>query len=593
MSEAATLPATSSDSFDPPAAQYRAFVYRAVPRLLGALDRDAESPTVGSFDRDHWAWKFRDYPVNMLQSGLAPLALLYSLPTANNPYRRSPRLLTWLLAGIGETLKRQHASGSYDSVTPYSQDHGVTLFMVYTLTAVHRALGGDLPGDVARRMVEAVRRACRFATRSEEDYAFVSNHHALFTLAWQRAGALLGDATLQARGRGCADAVIAQQSPEGWYAEYGGPDPGYESLGICHLARYLTETGYEPLAESLRRSIEFLAHLVHPDGSVGGTYASRLTQLWYPAGFELLAADNPLALRVATFVRDRLALGNVVTPDTVDIHNLPTLLHAYLEAASACDDRSQLANRGVDAAPPHLPFESWPLLRQFDASGITVASTQHYFAVTNKARGGTVSVFDRASATLAYEDSGIVVSTDSETWSSAAPAKVESNNASTDAAIIRNIVRMGRTRNAPVTPLKFLVLRVLSLTLFRSIQIGKRIRRMIVAQLITERAEGPFTTERSIQFGPESIVIEDLVTRKGRAVVNKARATRGFQPFHMGSARYFHPRDLVPSVVESRDGARALNATGRWERRVVLGWTARGDFVVREDSSRASASGDA
>jgi hypothetical protein len=592
MSEPATLLVTSSESSDPPAALYRAFVYRAVPRLLGALDRDAQSLTVGSFDRDHWAWKFRDHPVNMLQTGLIPLAHLYSLPASGNPYWRSPRLLAWMQAGINETLKRQHANGSYDTVTPYSQDHGVSLLMVYTLTAVHRAMGEDLPADVRRRLADGVRRACRFAARSEEDYAFISNHHALFALAWQRAGVLLDDATLQARGRACADAIIDKQSPEGWYTEYDGPDPGYESLGISYLARYVTETAYEPIAESLRRSVEFLAHLVHPDGSVGGAYASRCTQLWYPSGCELLAATDPLAARVADFMRDRLLIGNVVTPDTVDIHNLPSLLNGYLDAASACDGRHPDLNRGVEP-PPRLPFESWPLLRRFDDSGITVASTQHYFAVTNGERGGAMSVFDRASATVAYEDSGIVVSTDTGTWSSAAPARVESRNVDTDPQTVRHFIWMGRTKNAPATTLKFLILRTLSLTVFRSIRLGKWVRRMIIAQLITGREEGPFTTERSIHFGPETIAVEDQVTRAGDAVVRKAMVTRGFQPFHMGSARYFHPRDLVPcSVVESGDGERSLNATGRWSRRVVMGWTARGDFAVHEDGASAPSSVD-
>ena len=93
---------------------------------------------------------------------------------------------------------------------------------------------------------------------------FVSNHQGFFALGWHGAGELLGETELKSRAAATIDSIIEHQSPDGWYAEYGGPDPGYESLGISYLATYLAETGggHRRLTESLTRSVEFFSNCV-------------------------------------------------------------------------------------------------------------------------------------------------------------------------------------------------------------------------------------------------------------------------------------------------------------------------------------------
>jgi hypothetical protein len=570
------------------AESYRAFVLRAVPRLLGTLDRDPLSPTFGSFDREHWAWKFRDFPVNMLQTGLLPLAMLYT--SRSNPYAGQERLLEWILGAIDATLRRQHRNGAFDSVAPYSQDHGVTLALVATLASALGTLGDSVPIELRERVLTTIARGGAFAERSDEDYAFISNHQALFALAWQRAGDALGSDAYRARSVAIVDAIIAHQSTDGWYAEYGGPDPGYESLGLFYLAMLLDETPLPRLAESAARSVRFLAHCVHPDGSVGGAYGSRLTQLWYPGGFELLAGRDPLADRIASFVHARLERANVVTPDTVDTHNLPSLLYAYLVAANACDELRE------SQEPVKLPCEGGPLLRHYDASGITVAVTQHYHAVTNGRRGGVMTVCSRESESLVFEDSGVAIEAQGRSWTSAAPATVERVEFDAGASQAQSLVQPGAPRNAPITPAKFLILRILCFTAFRSLTLGKALRRMIVARLVTGRDAGPFRCQRTVRFGSNTIDVEDRVTEHAAVPSGRPRLTRGYQPFHMGSARYFHSRDLqtIPIVAwtsgvsgsSAGGGQQAVHSAG-----VALRWSPAGTFEARplEIAGRESA----
>jgi hypothetical protein len=555
-----------------PGTLYRAFVMRAAPRLLGMLDRDPESPTVGSFDRDHWAWKFRDFPIAMLQTGIVPVAMLYANKRPDNPYGGAPRMLEWIVAAITATIRRQHRNGAFDSVAPFSQDHGVTLQLILALTTALRVLRNDVSDALRDQVAAAVRRGCAFAARSDEDYAFISNHQAFFALAWLRAGELLGDGALSRRAATTIDGIIDRQSADGWYAEYGGPDPGYESLGISYLATYLVDSEHPRLAESLSRSVRFFSHFVHPDGSVGGCYGSRLTQLWYPSGFELLASTDPVAGRIAAFLRPRLDRANVVTPDTVDAHNLPLLVQSYLVAADAAEAKRPLLDSEHTTS---LPCESRDLWRYFDDAGLTVAATPHYYAVTNARRGGIISICDRRTEQLVYEDSGVVMETGRRIWSSATPADVTHVEASAAQRTVASTVRCGRAGNLPLTPGKFLILRALGLTVFRSLALGGLLRRMIIARLITGRERGPCTCERSVRFEADRVTIDDSLALLDRRRVDGVRITRGFQPFHMGSARYFHLRDLRETPVVDRP-AGGWTGPSAWSAHCVVRWSEAG-----------------
>jgi GNAT superfamily N-acetyltransferase len=90
---------------------YLSEVVQAAPRLWSALDRENGSPTYGSFYREHWGWKFRDFPITMLQIAHYPLAQLWRLATASNPYYGNPTPVDdgYLGMGVGSRLlERAH-----------------------------------------------------------------------------------------------------------------------------------------------------------------------------------------------------------------------------------------------------------------------------------------------------------------------------------------------------------------------------------------------------------------------------------------------------------------------------------------------------
>jgi hypothetical protein len=535
------------------AAVYAPFVLGAAPRLLSHLDREPHSLTYGSFDRDHWSWKFRDFPILMTQWAVLPVALLARTDLPGSPYFGSARAIDWARAALRVLCERQHRSGAWDSVGPNNQDYGGALGSAYYLVETARALGDVLDDAERARITGCLERAARFAERSREDHGFVSNHHALYALGWRAAGDWLGDAELASRAEETIGAILARQHADGFYCEYDGFDPGYESLGIQYLARYWERTRDARVLDSLRRAVAFYAHAVHPDGSVGGAYGSRHTRLWFPAGFEILASEIPEAAAVAAFVRARLARGEVVTPANVDAHNAYVVNLSYLHACA-------VTTRAL--APAALPCEALRGEKLF-ASGLLVAGTDAYYGVFALNKGGVCRVHARATGALAHEDAGWVVR-DARGLHATQLGRSEFARLASGEYEARG--KLGVARQEQLTPLRFLALRALNLTAFRSEALARWIRRLVVERLITRVQESPHRFSRRVKLGPDAVELHDALESPPRDGSVTAELARELTAIHMGSAKYFHLGELAGDAGPSA----TVVFEGRMERRTKI-----------------------
>lgn len=532
---------------------YADFALEAFPRLIGKLDREPDSATFGSFDREHWSWKFRDFPIAPLQMGIYPLALVWRHQLPGSPYHGNDRLREWIAGAVMHTMGRQKRNGAYDAFAPNDFDPGPTLGICYSLAAVAALLQEHLPSPIRARLIDSVHRGAQFGLRHEQTHAFASNHWALFACAFLEASKLTGDGIFERRAKEIVTRVLEMQSADGCYSEYSGADPGYESLGIGYLARYWRATRDPALLDSMRRAVEFFAHCVHPDGSVGGVYGSRHTQLYFPAGFEILADEVPDAAAVATFMRHRLTRGNVVSPANCDAHNLSSLITSYVEAALSIKERSNVRN---------LPCERTGHARYFSAAGIFTIGTTRYYAVVSVSKGGVCRVFDRARETLAYQDAGYVARSGSRQWISQAlgsgsPTGVDDRSLIIDA-------RFREQRQPAATPLNYLLLRFLSLTVFRSVALGAWIRARIVRRLTDVARPGPLALKRAIVFEPEAVVIADDVQSFSGRRIDQVTLASAHTGIHMGSAKYYHASDdYSVGALPGHDAQRHLAGSGR------------------------------
>lgn len=540
---------------------YAPLALAQVPRFLGKLDREPASRTYGSFDRENWSWKFRDFPIGVLQwAGMLPLAWLWRLELPESPWHGSPEMLRWTRAALNELLRRQHPNGAFDSVGPYTQDHGASLAACYYLSETARTLGDALSDSEHARVRDSVTRAVAFAGRATEDYAFISNHHALFALGLVSAAELCDVPAWRERGDETVREILLHQSADGFYEEYGGNDPGYESLGIDFLARIWSRTGDAALLASLRRAVEYYAYAPNIDGSLGGALGSRHTRLWFPGGFERLAGVIPEAAAVAACMRDRLTSAEVVTPAIVDAQNLPVMLGSYLTACQASDP---------PASSLPLPCVALRGGKSFGA-GLYVSGSSRYYAIAGLHKGGVLRVVDRRDERLAYEDAGWVLRSAGKTYASQFLGLSQfEGDESAGRAHVR--ARLGLVRQEQLTPARFVLLRLLNLTLFRSLTLGNWVRRILIGRLITSVSPAPVSLERRLHFSEDRIDVHDTLRCAQPLTVDSLGLQRSFTAIHMGSAKYFHPSEgAAIAMPPSEDLAARLSRDGKCELRFAI-----------------------
>ncbi|MDG2615760.1 hypothetical protein P7L53_05825 [Thermoleptolyngbya sichuanensis XZ-Cy5] len=283
-----------------------------IPKILTLGDRNPHSPTYGCFDRNFWHYKIIDFPSGMAQEFVLPLALAYETDAPENPYYRQAAIRDWVEAGILYAAKSAHKDGSCDDYFPFERAGGAAAFSLLAFVESYQRLG--LHNDEIIRFL--VRRADWLAHHQESGR--LTNHQALIVLCLELLSRMLNTSLWDSAKTQRLEQVLSWQSPEGWFQEYEGCDPGYHTLTISCLAWLYRLIPDIRLKESLEKAVGLAAHFVHPDGSFGGEYTSRNTYNFFPYGFELVGQWMPEALSINDrFLR---GLANGKAPCYADDH---------------------------------------------------------------------------------------------------------------------------------------------------------------------------------------------------------------------------------------------------------------------------------
>ena len=105
-------------------------------RLLSQLDRDCNSPTFGSFDRNFWNYKIRDFSSSILQQGVMYLDVLFSFECESNIFNKNKIIKTWIKAGIDFWCKSQLKNGSFNEYYPNESGFPPTAFSLYAISYI-------------------------------------------------------------------------------------------------------------------------------------------------------------------------------------------------------------------------------------------------------------------------------------------------------------------------------------------------------------------------------------------------------------------------------------------------------------------------
>jgi hypothetical protein len=298
-----------------------------LPRLLGAVDRNPYRPTYGCLDRQYWHYRTSSFPSGMYQEGVLPLALVYATDLPGNRWQGEPRLRELAIAALRFAARSSHRDGSCDDYYPFERALGAAVFSLQAAAEAYQILQLDDP-----ELLRWFRRRADWLIRHDES-GRLANHQALAVLGLLRVGQITGEQAYRDAAGARLERLLAWQSDEGWFEEYGGADPGYQTLSIDCLAKVRKLTANAALDEPLRRAVAFARLFLHPDGSYGGEYGSRGTYHFYPHGMELLAPENPEAADLADgFLRGLAASKQAAfSDDRMFAHRLGNLIEAYVD----------------------------------------------------------------------------------------------------------------------------------------------------------------------------------------------------------------------------------------------------------------------
>jgi hypothetical protein len=526
---------------------YSRAILEQAPRVLSLMDREIMSPTAGCCDRTYWAWKFVDFPGARFQEAVCVMSFLYSTGLPDSPYFQSPALLRWIVLGLEYWTSIQYPDGSFDEAYPYERSLAATAFTSFYVSEALHFLNEDLEASTRNRVIQSLRRAGEWLIRNDETHGFLSNHLAAAAAALQHIYCLTREERFRERSQYFLDKILSHQSNEGWYEEYGGADPGYQTHGSFYLARICQISSNDRLTQSLCRSMDFLALFIHPDGSLGGEYASRNTQTYYPAAFEMLASRSSSASFISERMRAAVETGSAAGLRSVDAYNyfpfLNNLVFAYLACAAA--ERN--------AAKPIEPSPEEGLL-WFSGAGLARIRRDRYDAYIGTAKGGVLKVFDRTNGTHAYSDCGYLGKLQngrcfsSQSQQPDRHAEVSADRVTVDGAFYE-------VSKPIMKPARFIGFRLFSLTAGRSPGLARWLKNYLVRALIYKRNSLDIRFRRSIEFHDDSIVIRDEIAGPGGAQVNSVQRGEIFTTIHMGSSRYFIANELerTASIEPSAD----------------------------------------
>lgn len=513
---------------------YKKICKNNIDRLLSLYDLEPFSDTYGYGDREYWGWKSRDYVNASTQGGALALAILLKIGCFKNYETKIVDIINSIIEAVDRIM---YKNNSVDEILPYENCFCVSATLCLDILYTMEFIEDHLLVEHRTKYLAICKALISFFSNNIETHGIISNHLASAVAAIYKYSSITKDTSFNDCADKMLDKIITNQSEEGWYMEYEGADLGYQTLCTYYLAIAYKNTNNYELLNSLNKSIDFLAYFIHPDGSLGGEYGSRNTQIYYPAGFEILANDNSKANKIARFMRNSINNKSVITINAVDSGNFVPYINNYL-MAFVFSQKNTSSNEYIN-----LPFEEEVFTRGFNHSGLIVVNKASYYAVISTYKGGTIKVFDKTQNTLILDDCGYIGKIKNNRFTSQIiDSKVQYKYDNNKLKLSKQFNKV--SQNLP-SPLKFIILRLMNVSIMRMKYFNKLIKNMLVKLLITYKAKIPIDMERHISFEDKTIRIKDKLTNNTGKSIEWISYGKKFTCTHMASSKYYNKHYLL------------------------------------------------
>ena len=503
---------------------------RVLPRILALYDKNPVSPTIGLGDRYYWSWKLTDFGNATFQGAANGLARLLNANLLPEKIEKKV-IIKRILHMVNAVATIRDSNGSLGEAFPHESSFCVTALVAYDLLTTVQTLANELSDADREKILVEISPLIRFLHNSDESHGLISNHLATAAAALYKYHALTGENSC-ARGRLFLDRIISHQSSEGWYMEYEGADPGYQSLCTYYLADLHHLRPDLELQDSLTRSVRFLCHFAHPDGSFGGVYGSRNTRFYFPGGLELLRNEIPEAGMLADYMRSSISSYSTVTLETMDEPNLIPMFNTYCLAA--------VLHKPEPTKKELLPCnDNDQKLLKFQKAGIVICGDSKSYTVISTHKGGVCYHFSKVKNKNII-DTGIVCSNKKGTFFTT-QAFQKDNEVIIGIDKIKISVPLVQVNDSLPTPSQFIFLRFLNITVMRSLMINNLVKKFLVWLLFKRKRISKVVNQRTIMFGEKFIIADELLNKPSNW--QKLKIDMPFVATQMASQGYWQKQD--------------------------------------------------
>jgi hypothetical protein len=492
---------------------YHQNIIRNSQRLLSLLDRDTNSPTYGSFDRDFWHYKIRDFSSMVMQQGHLSLYQLYKWDNKNNIFYKNKKILEWIKGGIKFWITQQLKNGSFNEYYPYEEGFPPTAFSLYSIVLLIKENKNFYIDDLKKY----IEKSCQWILNNPENQAL--NQEAIALSAVYIASTIDNIKINKNLLNNRLEKLLNSQSKEGWFYEYGGADTGYLSVTIDALWDYYRFSNDNRALKAIKKAIDFIKYFIINE-TVPVMINSRNTDYIVPYGIFNYALVNKDYMNIAIELLKKITQKyNFLdaTDDRYIAHYIYTSCVRGLEALETFD----ITDIGLKINDVY-----------FEEAGIIIKSIKNTIIYINLKKGGVCYVYKDKKLTFfnhgyRYKNGKIAVSNCLDGNES---ISINYN----EILIKQNFILKKFLKSSP---LKHIILRVISF-LF-----GKKIIPLLKKILIFSNNKYPIILYRKFIFKNDTLYIEDII--ESNVYLDKIYISSPYSLRHVASAFRFTTNELI------------------------------------------------
>lgn len=495
---------------------YLNLIMERMNSLLGLVDSDKYSPTYGCFDRNFWLHKITDFPCADMHNMALTLALLYKGRFMGNKYYRNPRIKELAKATMLFWSKIGSKDGSYNEWYPNEHSFVSTAFTCYAISEAYLILKDEIKPKDGKKIEKALINTAEWLRKHNES---VSNQQSVAVCAFYNLYLIFKKRKYLEECKHKLHILEENQSKEGWFFEYGGPDIGYLSVTIDCLAKYYSKSKDKQALRMIKSAIFFIKHFLHPDLTAGGEYGSRSTEYLYPDGFEIMKEKD-----IANFIIGYLSKNGL----NFDERYLCYMGYTYIQAGL------RFTKRDLSYT---LPYQNI-FVKYFREAGILINSTESYYCIVGLSKGGVIKLFDKKKSKLVYSDSGMVGRlTNGAVVSTQFLTKEHRINMRENGVSVRGKFYYIRYRK--MNSVNLILFRLISIFIGWSSLLSIGFRNILRRLLITGSKASPISFSREFLFAKNLITIKNIINPPKNLSFKELSIGGNFSFLHIPSAKFF------------------------------------------------------